>query len=122
MAQHPLPTIASGTVTPESMAGNAATSQAQGALNSLNASIAARDEKRLSECFYDRQAWWKDSLALTYHLRTFVSPGVISRALLETTHLRGGGKFSIDGEATFIPATPVLVCLSSFALVGIKVD
>ena len=109
MKEYPLPTIPSGTVSPESMVDKAPTVQAQALLDRLNAGIAAKDASAIAACFYDTQAWWKDSLALTYHLRTFTSPTVIAEALLVVTDLRGCGKLSAEGEAVFIPATPFLV-------------
>ncbi|KAK0383797.1 hypothetical protein NLU13_9708 [Sarocladium strictum] len=108
MAENPLPTVPAGTVSPESMAGSEATVQAKAVLDSLNAAIAAKDPGAVAACFYSSQAWWKDSLALTYHLRTFKTPDVVAQALLETVDLRGCGKFSVQGEAVFIPATPFL--------------
>jgi hypothetical protein len=109
MVQYPLPTVPSGTVSAESIVGKEATIQAQTVLDALNAGLAAKDPSAIAACFYSTQAWWKDSLALTYHLRTFLSPDVIAQALLETVELRGCGKLSVEGEAVFIPATPFLV-------------
>jgi hypothetical protein len=64
----------------------------------------------LESCFYADQAFWKDQLALTYHLRTFKTPGVISASLLETKKLRSLSKgIAVDGAALFLPATPGLV-------------
>lgn len=114
MAENPLPTVPAGTVSPESMAGSEATVQAKAVLDSLNAAIAAKDPGAVAACFYSSQAWWKDSLALTYQLRTFKTPDVVAQALLETVDLRGCGKFSVQGEAVFIPATPFLVSHSAY--------
>lgn len=64
----------------------------------------------LEACFYADQAFWKDQLALTYHLRTFKTPGVIAASLLETEKPRSISKgIAVDGVALFLPATPVLV-------------
>ena len=53
-----------------------------------------------------------EMLALTYHLRTFKTPGVIAASLLETNRLRTiKGNIQVDGGAMFIPATPVLVSM-----------
>ncbi|KUI67911.1 putative indole-3-pyruvate monooxygenase YUCCA10 [Cytospora mali] len=107
--QHPLPYIAPGTVDPASMGGEEPTQKALAALGRFNAALAADDAEKLASCFYDEQAYWRDQLALTYHLRTFYSPGVIAAGLLETKKLRGlTGELQLSGAAHFIPATPVL--------------
>ncbi|KAJ5122344.1 hypothetical protein N7526_009281 [Penicillium atrosanguineum] len=91
------------------MAGDAATKQADIVLSRLNAALAKGDAAALQSCFYADQAFWKDQLALTYHLRTFKSPGVITQSLLETEKLRSVSKgIAVDGAALFLPATPVL--------------
>lgn len=78
-------------------------------LENFNAALAADDTDGLQDCFFAEQAYWKDTLALTYHLRTFLSPGIIATNLLQTKKLRNieqGWKF--DG-ARFIPASSTLV-------------
>jgi hypothetical protein len=92
------------------MSADEATQQALLVLSSLNAALAAADTDALEGCFFLGQAYWKDSLALTWHLRTFTSPGVIAASLLQTKELRGmQGDIKLDGAAQFVPATPVLV-------------
>ncbi|KAJ6119744.1 hypothetical protein N7523_004024 [Penicillium sp. IBT 18751x] len=109
MDESPLPTLAPGLVDPELMAGDAATKQANVVLSRLNAALANNDADALESCFYADQAFWKDQLALTYHLRTFKDPAVITESLLETTKLRNVSKgIAVDGAALFLPATPVL--------------
>lgn len=108
--RQPLPFIAPGTVDLASMSGNEPTKQALDLLSTINTALSTDDADKLAGCFYDGQAYWKDQLALTYHLRTFSSPGVIAAGLLETKKLRGlTGEFKLSGAAQFIPATPVLV-------------
>jgi hypothetical protein len=110
MAQQPIPQLAPGMIDPDSMAGDAPTKQAQVVLDSLNAALAANDARALEKCFLEEQGYWKDQLALTYHLRTFKSPAIIAASLLETNKLRVIKEgFKVDGGAMFIPATPVLV-------------
>lgn len=119
MDESPLPTLAPGLVDPESMAGDAATKQANAVLSRLNAALANRDAAALESCFYADQAFWKDQLALTYHLRTFKNPDVITESLLETAKLRSVPKgIAVDGAALFLPATPVLVstCCREYAI------
>ena len=110
MDQQPLPNLIPGLIDPASMAGDEATNQAQVVLGRLNSALAEDDAKMLESCFYADQAYWKDQLALTYHLRTFSLPGVIAASLLETKALRGVTEgIQVDGEAIFLPATPILV-------------
>jgi hypothetical protein len=112
LAQQPLPQLALDMIDPASMTGDEPTKQAQIALDDLNAALAANDSRSLENCFFEGQAYWRDQLALTYHLRTFKTPGVIAASLLETKALRNiKGDIRIDGGAMFIPATPVLVSI-----------
>lgn len=79
-------------------------------LDKLNAALSAEDVSKLKTCFFTRQTYWKDQLALTYHLRTFATPGVIAASLLETKKLRGlDDAIKLEGTPQFIPATPFLV-------------
>jgi hypothetical protein len=87
-----------------------ATAYARGVLNRLNAALAASDAEAFESCFYADQAYWKDQLALTWRLRTFRCPGTIAASFLKTARLRDlSSGIAIDGEAVFLPATPVLV-------------
>lgn len=110
MSQHPLPVIPPGTVDPASMGGEEPTKQALTVLKTLNAALAADDVKLLESCFFAEQAYWKDQLALTYHMRTFAGRDVIAASLLETKKLRKvTGELELKGTANFIPVSPVLV-------------
>lgn len=110
MDEHPVPSISSGTLYPVSMAGDEPTKQACSVLNQLNAALAAENAEILESCFFPSQAYWKDQLALTYHLRTFATPGVIAASLLETKALRKvKGEIMVDGKAKFSQAMPNLV-------------
>ncbi|KAE8332816.1 hypothetical protein BDV39DRAFT_199816 [Aspergillus sergii] len=109
MAQRPLPTIPLGTIDPSSMAGDEPVKQARAVLDRLSAALAADDAIALESCFFASQAYWKDQLALTYHLRTFSGPSVIAAGLLDTKNLREiAGEVAVDGGAVFLPATPTL--------------
>lgn len=109
LVEQPVPVMAAGAVDRAAMAGEEPAKQAQAVLDRLNSSLAAGDARALEDCFLASQAYWKDALALTYHLRTFTTPGVIAAGLLETRELRGATRdIALDG-AQFIPATPVLV-------------
>ncbi|OJJ70339.1 hypothetical protein ASPBRDRAFT_197053 [Aspergillus brasiliensis CBS 101740] len=109
MNQHPVPTLPPGLIDPASMAGDEATTQARAVLDTLNTALGTGDVKTLEDCFYPDQAYWKDQLAFTWHLRTFSTPSTIAASLLETAKLRNvSGGVEIDGGAVFLPATPVL--------------
>ncbi|KAL2178463.1 uncharacterized protein P884DRAFT_198332 [Thermothelomyces heterothallicus CBS 202.75] len=109
MSQNPIPTITPGTIDPASMGDEEPTKQARAVLQTLNVSLATNDAQTLESCFYPGQAYWKDLLALTYHTRTFSTPGVIAASLLETASLRQlTAGFELEGAALFVPATPVL--------------
>ncbi|KAJ5239230.1 hypothetical protein N7468_003849 [Penicillium chermesinum] len=116
MAQHPLPTLVPMLIDPELMKGDEPTRQATAVLEQFNAAVASGDVEALKSCFYADQAYWKDSLALTYHLRTFLGPNVIAAAFLQTKVLRGLPQgLQVDGGAVFLPATPVLVSAARFS-------
>ncbi|KAH9906805.1 hypothetical protein F4778DRAFT_723448 [Xylariomycetidae sp. FL2044] len=106
MSQHPVPTVEIGDI---GMDEGEPTKLARAALEALNAGLTGKDAASLEACFYKGQAYWKDLLALTYHLRTISTPDKIASSLLETAGLRGlVGGFEIKGDAVFIRPTPVL--------------
>lgn len=106
----PLPVIAPGTLDPASTDSSEILKAATGVLNELNAALAAEDTEKLKTCFFPEQAYWRDQLALTYHLRTFATPAVVAASLLETKKLRRLTEgIKLEGVPQFIPATPVLV-------------
>lgn len=110
MAQAPLPVIAPGTVDSDAMGGSEPLKAALTVLDEFNAALAADDAEKLKTCFFPEQAYWKDQLALTYHLRTFATPSAVAASFLETKKLRGLTEgIKIKGDPQFIPATPVLV-------------
>lgn len=107
MKQHALPVVA--LVSPE-LGPNEATQQALAILQRFNSALAANDSDALRECFFADQALWKDQLALTWHLRTFISPPGIISALLKTKKQRNiTGGFEIKGEASFAKVGSALV-------------
>lgn len=103
MAQYVLPGINSIADNSQLMGTPDATMAACTALKRMNAALLADDAKELEKCFFTKQAFWKDQLALTWHLRTFISPANIAKGLLETRALRSmTGGFEIEGDAKFI--------------------
>lgn len=110
MAEQRVPLLTPGLVDADSLLGDEPTKLAAAIVGDLNAALVADDAKKLEGLFFAEQAYWKDALALTYHLRTFNGPGVVAKSLLETKKLRGLGEgFKLEGAPVFIPATPVLV-------------
>lgn len=108
--QHPLPISALGAEESASITGEEATQIASGLLDKLSAALTADDTRAVENCFLDSRSYWKDQLALTYHLRTFKGAGMIAEALVETKRLRGiSGGIKLKGDAKFIAITPSLV-------------
>lgn len=110
MAERPLPSIDPGLV--GAMNAEEAGRQADGVLAAFNAAAAAGSgaAEALEACFFPAQAFWRDQLALTYHLRTFFGPAVIAAAFLETRQLRGWpGGLRREGPAQLLAVSPVLV-------------
>ncbi|SPQ20207.1 8d3dd454-908f-4782-82a0-0615c944ffe8 [Thermothielavioides terrestris] len=106
---HPLPMVPPGTVDLSAMAGDQATKQARTVLDALLAALTAMMLTLVANCFFPGQAYWKDSLALTRHLRTCTGFSVIAAALLQTKNLREtAGEIKLEDAAQFIPVTPVL--------------
>lgn len=78
-------------------------------MDAFNTVLTNNDAAALQACFFPAQSYWKDSLALTYHLRTFRGPEVIAKNLLATKEARQCNPvWKLEG-AVFVPATPALV-------------
>ncbi|KAI0010778.1 hypothetical protein F4779DRAFT_576077 [Xylariaceae sp. FL0662B] len=106
----PLPKIAPGTVDPSTMVGDTPTTEAKSAVDAFNAALLRNDAEKLASCFYSEQAFWRDIVALTSHLRTFSMPSIIAAALLRMNKLRGvAGNVQFTGEAHFSVINPVLM-------------
>lgn len=56
------------------MTGNAPTIQAKEVLETFNVALASKNTNALAKFFYAEQAFWRDIVALTSHLRTFSTP------------------------------------------------
>jgi hypothetical protein len=96
------------------MTGDVPTIQACSVVNAFNAALSSKEVGTLASCFFPEQAYWRDIVALTSHLRTFDHPRVVSIALLQMIDLRGlEGGVKIDGDAHFAVLGPTLVCTSS---------
>lgn len=109
MAQYALPNVHAATKDLKYMSSSEATSTARTALEQFNVAVYANNSEELEKCFFPEQAFWKDQLALTWHLRTFISAAQIAKDLLETKKLRNTtGNFEVRGEAQFLQAGPNL--------------
>lgn len=95
----PLPKIPPGTVNPANVAGDVPLARAQAVVNALNAALSSNNADDLADCFYPDQAFWRDIVALTSHLRTLIQPKAIAGALLQLNSLRViEGAIEISGE------------------------
>jgi hypothetical protein len=109
MKQHALPILAPFPAESISM-DDEATQQALVVSHKFNTALATDDAEALEDCFFTKQAFWKDQLALTWHLRTFISPAKVASALLETKKQRDiTGAFEMRGKAQFARVGPNLV-------------
>lgn len=106
----PLPKIAPGIVDPAAVAGDAPSDRAQAVLDVLSAALASNDANKVAGCFYPEQAFWRDIVAFTGHLRTFIQPHAVATALLQMKSLRGiEDGIRISGDPHFVVMSPVMV-------------
>ncbi|KAL9619563.1 MAG: hypothetical protein Q9160_005839 [Pyrenula sp. 1 TL-2023] len=118
----PLPKIAPWTIDPASMDGDVSNTQAKTALDAFNAALASNDAEALANCFYTEQAYWRDIVALTGHLRTLAMPRVVATAMLQMAALRKiVGKLEVAGDAHFTVMSPVM-CMGKMILLPVKSD
>ncbi|KAG4288489.1 hypothetical protein FPRO06_06141 [Fusarium proliferatum] len=82
--------------------------QATVVVKAFHDALRENDVQALQDCFFADQAYWKDALAFTYHLRTFYTPSVIVANLVETNEMRGPSMRWNMESAVFVAATPVL--------------
>lgn len=98
-----------GTVHPDSMDKTATLKCVNSVLQLLNDALSSHDVEALSSYFFE-QAYWRDIVALTSHLRTISSPRPIAIALMQMTQLRKiDGEIVLLGDPKFIALSPVLV-------------
>ncbi|KAK8135023.1 monooxygenase [Apiospora sp. TS-2023a] len=117
MKENPLPTIAPDICADDPITDDeTATEKARDALDNLNEAVKANDADNLEQCFFPQQAYWRDQIALTWHLRTFSNRHVIAVNLLETAALRGVADegFEMESQAHFIPALQAIAFPFSF--------
>jgi hypothetical protein len=106
----PMPKVIPGTIDPTSMTGTAPPVQAGAVLSEFNEALTSKSIERLANCFFPGQAYWRDMVALTSHLRTFTEPHCIAAALTHLVSLRGlRGSIKLAGDAKFAMLSPVMV-------------
>ncbi|KAF9778515.1 hypothetical protein IL306_003967 [Fusarium sp. DS 682] len=106
--ERPLPVLPPETVQKISFEEVAASDQATTVVKAFHDALKASDTGSLQECFFAGQAYWKDALAFTYHLRTFFTTSVIAANLLETNKARGiSTRWNME-SAVFVRVSPVL--------------
>ncbi|KAI2778207.1 hypothetical protein F4815DRAFT_494773 [Daldinia loculata] len=106
----PLPRIPPGTINPSVITGDIPTIQAKVVIDAFSNALLSNDVKRLASCFHTEQAYWRDIVALTSHLRTFSTPSTVAAALLHTKGLRGiSNDVEIIGDAHFVEISPVMM-------------
>jgi len=119
----PLPKVTPGTVDPKSMIGTAPSIQATTILSAMNGALARDDVDKLASCFFAEQAFWRDIVALTSHLRTFSGCSVVATALRHLVELRGlKNKIQLIGKAKFAVISSVMVGCFSHLLSSRVVD
>lgn len=109
----PLPVVAPGTVDADVLSADTIRQKeiAQTVIDRLNAALDNNDALALADCFHEGQAFWRDIVALTCHLRTFSMPKVVAAALLHMKAQRGiEGHLKINGAPHFAVVNPLLVC------------
>lgn len=101
----PLPFIAPDTLPRNGISDVEAGKQTRLVLNTLNTALDANDAEMFASCFFATQAFWRDMLALTAHLRTFTTPDGIAAAFLHMKSPRGiKGDVKLTGSPELFPA------------------
>lgn len=108
------------------------------ALQSLTDALTSEDINQIKSCFHPTQAYWRDLLALTWHLRTINDAPAIAPALLHLTQQRAWrGSFSadlqsvkdvtvspalrwIDGMFAFETGSPAAKCVGRVVLLPVE--
>ncbi|KAF4431021.1 flavo involved in K+ transport [Fusarium acutatum] len=106
--ERPIPVLPPNIIRKISFEGSDPSDQATAVVKTFNDALREKDIQALQDCFFAGQAYWKDALAFTCHLRTFYTPSVITANLLETNKMRGPSMRWNMESAVFVAATPVL--------------
>jgi hypothetical protein len=99
------------------MGGDTPTVQARAVLDTFSEALVNKDIERFASCFHTEQAFWRDFVALTSHLRTFTAPHAIAAVLLHLASLRDiQSKMELVGDALFVCTSPVMVSFLTCSL------
>ena len=81
-------------------------------MESLNDALESADGggAALAKLFFRDQSYWRDIMALTYHIRTIRDAGPIVSAFTETRRQRRASRLEfVEDSALYMPVTPTLV-------------
>ncbi len=84
-----------------------------GVVQGLSSALNSSDYDELHNLFYSSQAFYRDSLAMTYHKRTIKGPETISLALLELAKERETSDFQLTPGSQYMAVKPSLVRMRS---------
>lgn len=91
-----------------------ASAKAEQVLRSFSKTLDRADANALGDIFLARQSYWRDTLAITSHLRTFKDCNIIATVLTEVNSQRGiNGIVIIPRTAQIGVASETLVSLSA---------
>ena len=107
----PLPVIPPTAVGEKGIAPGEAANHARAVLESVNDALESADGVAgLTDLFFRDHCYWRDILALTYHIRTIRDAGPVVSAFSETRRRRGASRLVfVEDSAVFAPVTPTLV-------------
>ncbi|KAI1409052.1 hypothetical protein F5Y13DRAFT_171064 [Hypoxylon sp. FL1857] len=118
----PLPKVTPGTVDPSVMTGDVPTTRARAVVDAFSDALLSNDAEKLAGCFFPEQAFWRDIVALTSHLRSISMPKAVAAALIHTKNSQGiADKVKLAGEAHFVVINPVMMfidCEISFRTIS----
>ncbi|KXJ91814.1 monooxygenase [Microdochium bolleyi] len=107
----PLPSVSAETLAAAAGSGDP-TRAAQHVLEQLDHAVSAGDAAALEALFLspaEGDAYWKDQVVLTSHLRTFHGPSAISKSLIQLVAQRGiDNGLQSSGKAVLLPVGPTL--------------
>ncbi|OTB12181.1 hypothetical protein K445DRAFT_77133 [Daldinia sp. EC12] len=76
----------------------------------IKEALLSNNFEELASFFYAEQAYWREIVTLTSHLRIFSTPGVIAKALVHTKDLRGiTGNVELTGDTHFVVVNPTII-------------
>ncbi|KAI1475920.1 hypothetical protein F4774DRAFT_428595 [Daldinia eschscholtzii] len=78
----------------------------------IKEALLSNNFEELASFFYAEQAYWREIVTLTSHLRIFSTPGVIAKALVHTKDLRGiTGNVELTGDTHIVVVNPTMMLI-----------